>query len=646
MRYLLFKRTSMLSKSHRLTLLFIFGFIAPFYAQTAIEREKMAEIKADSLANMGEYKDAGQELFRLAEWLSEQDSIRLAGKYYKKAGLYFSEEEKLSDQAHSAFDKAATIFKKLNLPVEEAYIFLKKAICFHQNYDYPNALEEYLKAQHQFEQLNYKKGEAEVLMEIGVFYRDCENMPAAFEAENKALAIHENLKDSSNLYYEFFNLGMFNDETKNYDKALEYYFKALPLSTANENILLNNISNTYKNQKNYSKALVYAQNALKSAIADEDEESLPIIYSTLCEINILLGQNQKALEYGKKSLRGAESIDNLEILKIAHHNLSEIYEKLGKTSEALFYHKSYIALKDSISNDEKDREIDRRISKFEYEKKQKDQKDKQEKLDLMAKTELGRQKMMLNVFIGGFAFMLLIAGLIFRSYRREQHTKSIIQQEKQKSDDLLLNILPAQAAEELKTKGFSDARLYAHATVLFTDFKDFTVISEIVTPAALVKMIDFYFSEFDRITVKYNIEKIKTVGDAYVCANGLNNTETDRPHNMVLAAMEFQKFSLQQQKKCEAEGIPFFQCRVGLHTGPVVAGVVGIKKFTYDIWGDTVNVAARMEQHGEPGKINVSEATYLLIKDQFSCEYRGKILAKNKGEVSMYFVNGTHDTIN
>jgi adenylate cyclase len=620
------------------TLLFI--IILPAYAtsQVANSRENIALHKADSLANLGAFKDAGQELFRLGDWLAEQDSFAKAGVIFRKAGDYFSQKEDLFDLAHSSFDRAIFYFKKNKQPIEEAFTFLEKAACYHQNYDFPNALAEYQKAQHQFEQLNHKKGEGEVLLEMSLLYRDCEKIPEAIEAANKGLAIHQALQDSISLYYDFFNLGMYHDESGKYDQALDYYFKALQLSSESESILLNNISNTYKNQKNYNKSLVFAQNALKSAIEVEDEEALATVYSTLCEINLLLGKNQKALEYGQKSLAGAKSLNDLEILKIAHFNLSEIYEKLGKPTEALFYHKTYITLKDSISDDEKSRQITRRELQFEYDKKQQAQQIAQEKRDVVANAELSRQKIMLNVFIGGFALMLLIAGLIFRSYRREQHTKSIIEQEKKKSDDLLLNILPIQAAEELKTKGFSDARLYESATVLFTDFKDFTVISEIVTPAALVKMIDFYFSEFDRITARFNIEKIKTVGDAYVCANGLNMLGEDTPHNVVKAAIEIQKFSATHRQKCEADGVPYFDCRVGINTGPVVAGVVGIKKFTYDIWGDTVNVAARMEQHGEPGKINVSESTYLLIKDQFDCEYRGKILAKNKGEVSMYFV--------
>jgi adenylate cyclase len=620
------------------TLFFLVGFTFNTYAQNSLLKGKVAIEVADSLSMLGQYKAAGQEIFRLGDWFETRDSFLRAGQTFKIAGDYYTQDETLFNLSHVAYDKAIENFKKGNSPIEETYVFLAKAACFNKNYDYPNALAEYLKAQHQFGVLKHAPGEGETLLNLSLFYRDCKNMPAAFESIEKAIAIHQNLKDSSSLYFDFINIGMYNDESGKYDLALDYYFKAMPLSSESENILFNNISNTYKNQKNYPKSLIYAQNALKSAIAAEEEESLPTIYSTLCELYLLLNQPLKALDYGLKSMSGAKDFNNLEIQSIAHKNLSEIYEKLGKPKEALFYHKGFIALKDRILNDEKDREVTKRSVQFKYELLVQESKSEQAERDTKAKIEIDRQKMVRNALIGGFAFMLLIAGLIFRNYRREKHTKAIIEKEKQKSDDLLLNILPAKAAEELKTKGFSDAQLYENATVLFTDFKDFTLMSEIVSPATLVKMIDFYFSEFDRITTKFNIEKIKTVGDAYVCANGLNQNNTDKPSDVVKAAIEMQKFSSEYRKKCLVNNVPFFECRIGINTGSVVAGVVGIKKFTYDIWGDTVNVAARMEQHGEPGKINVSEATYLLIKEEFQCEYRGKILAKNKGEVSMYFV--------
>ncbi|GGK59060.1 adenylate/guanylate cyclase domain-containing protein [Rufibacter glacialis] len=209
--------------------------------------------------------------------------------------------------------------------------------------------------------------------------------------------------------------------------------------------------------------------------------------------------------------------------------------------------------------------------------------------------------------------------------------------EKKKSDDLLLNILPAETAEELKANGRTQAQSYDAVTVLFTDFKDFTKISQDLTPEELVTVIDFYFCAFDGIISKYNIEKIKTMGDAYMCAGGMPNPDANTPADVVKAGMEIAAFvaRLNPENRPKKHRL---EIRIGIHTGPVVAGIVGTKKFAYDIWGDTVNTAARMETCGKEGKINISGATYELIKDEFICAYRGKIEAKNKGEIDMYFV--------
>ncbi|WP_345160499.1 adenylate/guanylate cyclase domain-containing protein [Pontibacter saemangeumensis] len=210
--------------------------------------------------------------------------------------------------------------------------------------------------------------------------------------------------------------------------------------------------------------------------------------------------------------------------------------------------------------------------------------------------------------------------------------------EKKKSDDLLLNILPAETAEELKSTGRARARSYEAVTVLFTDFKDFTKISEHLTPEELVSVIDFYFCAFDRIISSYKIEKIKTIGDAYMCAGGLPDPNANTPTDVVKAALEILQFVKNLNPDNKQLKKHKFEIRVGIHTGPVVAGIVGTTKFAYDIWGDTVNTAARMETCGEEGKVNISGATYEIIKDEFRCTYRGKVDAKNKGDIDMYFV--------
>lgn len=216
-----------------------------------------------------------------------------------------------------------------------------------------------------------------------------------------------------------------------------------------------------------------------------------------------------------------------------------------------------------------------------------------------------------------------------------------VEKQKKRSDDLLLNILPEEVAEELKTKGSAEAQFIDEVTVLFTDFKDFTLLSEKLTPKELVAEINDCFSAFDHIMQKYGVEKIKTIGDSYMAAGGLPITNTSHALDVVNSALEIQKFILQRKAKRESEGKLFFEIRIGVHSGPVVAGIVGVKKFSYDIWGDTVNTASRMESSGEVGQVNISGATYSLVKDKFNCVYRGKIKAKGKGEIDMYFVEGS-----
>jgi class 3 adenylate cyclase len=221
----------------------------------------------------------------------------------------------------------------------------------------------------------------------------------------------------------------------------------------------------------------------------------------------------------------------------------------------------------------------------------------------------------------------------------EERTAEVHQQKKE-IEVLLHNILPEEIAEELKINGKAEPKNYDIVSVLFTDFKGFTKITETTPPQELLRELNRCFMAFDEIVEKYGLEKIKTIGDAYMCAGGIPIANQDNPVNTVAAALEMQGFMKSWRSAKEVHGEQAWELRLGIHTGPLIAGVIGKNKFAYDIWGDTVNIAARMESSGEVGKVNISGSTYELVKDKYECTYRGKIKAKNKGEVDMYFVEG------
>lgn len=252
-----------------------------------------------------------------------------------------------------------------------------------------------------------------------------------------------------------------------------------------------------------------------------------------------------------------------------------------------------------------------------------------------------------DTYVPNQIFLFIVSFLIVYYFRSESNKmeKTLHDQnealaaEKIKSDKLLLNILPSETAEELKATGSVRAKYFNSVTVMFTDFHNFTQISEHMQPEELLNEINYYFSAFDMIIGKYEIEKIKTIGDSYMCAAGLPNKSRTHALDTVRAAIEIMDFVLKCKTEKMALNRPYLELRIGVHSGPVVAGVVGTKKFAYDIWGDTVNVASRMESSGVEGKINISGASYELVKKEINCTYRGKINAKNKGMTDMYLVD-------
>ena len=226
--------------------------------------------------------------------------------------------------------------------------------------------------------------------------------------------------------------------------------------------------------------------------------------------------------------------------------------------------------------------------------------------------------------------------LVLANNELEQRHRQV-EQQKQVSESLLLNILPGEVAEELRAKGMVSPKYFEDVTILFTDFVGFTLSTEKLAAEELVELLHDYFTAFDRIVARYRLEKMKTIGDSYMCLSGLPVRNPAHPVDTVMAAFEMLHAV---EQRARPERAAQWKVRIGIHTGPVIAGVVGINKFAFDIWGDTVNLSSRMEASSEANRINLSERTYSRVKDFFDCECRGKVLTKEKRELEMYFANG------
>lgn len=233
---------------------------------------------------------------------------------------------------------------------------------------------------------------------------------------------------------------------------------------------------------------------------------------------------------------------------------------------------------------------------------------------------------------GNFMFVQVFTAILVVVLSRS------FKEERQKSERLLLNVLPESIADELKRYDRVDPQHYASATVMFTDFVGFTRIAERLTPAALIAELDSCFRMFDQIMRDHGMEKIKTIGDAYMAVGGIPEANATHAIDACLAALQIQRFMDGMKEERQKAGEPYWQLRMGLHTGDLVAGVIGEKKFAYDVWGDTVNTASRLESSGEAGRVNVSSSVYERTRDYFDFEYRGRISAKNKGDIDMYFL--------
>lgn len=438
--------------------------------------------------------------------------------------------------------------------------------------------------------------------------------------------------DSINLASAQLNLGDEYYNQQKLDSALIYFSESMRMFKSTKYELgeaynLGNVGLVYAKKGQNVAAENNLNKAIEVLVANEDYYPICVYLNSISEIYIDKNEIENALPFAKSSIYWAKKYGLKEQISKGYLKLSSIYEKNNDFKKSYELYKNHIVYRDSVNNVEIAQKIANEKAEFEIERKQTE-------LDLSK--EQNKTK---NIIVFASILALILLGFLANTlYRRNKYvvkTGKIIKAEKERSDNLLKNILPKETAEELKEKGNVAAKRFDAVSVLFTDFKGFTKYSESLTPEELVKSIDYYFSKFDEIIETYDLEKIKTVGDAYMCASGLPFSDKNHANKITLAALDIVDFVKKSEEKSK------LQIRVGINSGSVVAGVVGTKKFAYDIWGDAVNVASRMESSGEVNRVNISESTYNLIKDNnaFTFEFRGVIEAKGKGKVNMYFVD-------
>ena len=518
------------------------------------------------------------------------------------------------------------------------YIFnshLQTGNALQQKGNLSGALDSYFKALEITDRNTEKNQVAIMYTAIAAVYAGMNNRENVRQYYSDAISIFKTEQDTLNYAVAMENLGDTYLEWSKPDSALLYFNQSGPIfeKLGNKIALAYNLGN---------KGLAYAQKGRPTKAEENIEEAVAIleelgdyrpITTYLNYMSDIYADKEDwdgAFDYALRSLDLAKQYGLKVRISSAYLKLSELYERTGYASASLNYYRKYIVFRDSVVNltaVQQMADIRRNSEQAQF----------KAELDLTNQQKQTQKVVTIATGIALFLIILLAIGL----YRRNVFTKrtnAIIEKEMARSERLLVNILPEETARELKEFGKVKAKKFESVSVLFTDFEAFTAASEHVDPELLVTRLGYYFTAFDDIIEKYGLEKIKTIGDAYMCAGGLPFPIEDHAIKMVKAAFEILQFV--EEAKSEKETDFSFNVRIGINTGPVVAGVVGSKKFSYDIWGDTVNVASRMETFSDSGKINISKNTYNLVKDVFDCEFRGQIEVKNKGLMSMYFVKG------
>jgi class 3 adenylate cyclase/tetratricopeptide (TPR) repeat protein len=615
-------------------------------AEQLVYKVKNQTIIAENYRNLGvlntEYNkyDKAQEYFDKALEISEliKDNKVIANIYSSMSIMYMnkSELDKSADYAR----KALTLRLKLDSKRDIIKSYTTLGNILGQASSYEEALENHFKALKLAEETNETKWIAGCNNNIGAIYNSLNETSKALEYYLKGAKIREkNDRNSVELAYSYNNLAIIYKKLKNYDLSIEYLKKSMNIKKIHNDLQgiassSNNLGSTYISAGKYDLAEKYINDAY--IIYNKMQNNLGIV-GALNNFGFLYMQKKdfpRALKYSRMANELSLKVGNKQHSLRSYGLTVKIYEYMGDFKNAYLYHQKYFDYKDSLFNAESEKQMAEIQTKYETEKKEKENTLlKQEKL--VNELRLSRNiywRRFLTFILGS---VVIIAFLIYYMYKKQRYTNKLIQIEKEKTDSLLLNILPIEIAKELKEKGETTPQSFDNVTVIFSDLVNFTETVSKFKPEKVINELNELFTQFDNIMEKNNCERIKTIGDAYLAVCGMPEPNPDHAVNIVKSAIEMIRYIQNRNSNNEIR----WSVRIGIHTGSVVGGVVGIKKYIYDIFGDTINTTSRIETQSLPMQINISETTYELVKNEFTFTENKTVDVKGKGEIKMYMLS-------
>lgn len=509
-------------------------------------------------------------------------------------------------EALAHYSNAISIREELNDTLGAADLYTNSGIIHGFQGNHSHALKSHLKALKTYEHANEVNRIASSSNNIGLIYLEQKNYEEALKMFERALEIRKEKNDLKSVSDLLNNIGIVCQEENKLHEALEHYQQAQRLreklgDKAKLGSSYSNIGKVYKQLGQISIAIGYYETAFDLFKQSNEKRGIVQSYVNLGEVFLEKREYDKAKDFLEDAVKSAIETGLKNQLREAFQMLSTVHALQKNFEKAYECYVEYTAVDKEISNADTSKQIAQMTMRYEIE-----QKEREAEIERIKNTELKK-------------------------------AYDSLDEEKKRSENLLHNILPVEVADEIKRNGKSEARYYESVSVMFCDIVGFTKISETLSPQQLINSVDECYRKFDEIVEKHGIEKIKVIGDSYMCAGGIPVSNETHAFDIIRAAYEMRDFTLQFSAVQKRKGLPEFHFRFGINTGALVTGIVGAKKFAYDIWGDTVNVAARIEQNSEADKVNISGSTYEIVKDKIKCTHRGKIQAKNKGEIDMYF---------